>query len=194
MLECLLQGGGDGSSDDESDDGTGSFGRKGSKVPSRAVQMLQARAQQAAGSSSSGGGVKRKGRSNDDSDDDDEDGASGGGGKRLAKGPSDSPSTGASHQSQTMTSPGAASTTGSSQSAAAAGGGGGGISEREVRAVLEQANGRMPFVDLKKRFKKRIKASETARKEFVAVLQHLIVFQEDEVEGRMCVLKGRQFS
>jgi len=158
--------------------------------------MLQARAQQAAAAGGSGGGLKRKGRGDDDSDDDDEDGGTGGG-KRLATGPAGkSPGAGVSnHRAQsTAGSAGSSSSTGASQSASASASGGGSISEREVRAVLEQANGRMKTVDLKNRFKKRIKASDLARKEFIAVLQHLVVIEEDEVEGRMYVLKGRQFS
>lgn len=52
----------------------------------------------------------------------------------------------------------------------------------------------MKTVDLKNGFKKRIEASELARTEFIAVLQHSVVIEEGEVEVSTCVLKGRQFS
>jgi hypothetical protein len=181
----------DGSSSDgggASDDDRRAEGGAGSgKLPqSRAVQMLQAR-ELAAAAADKGGAQKRKGRDDGGSDGSD-DGDGGGRGKRLATG-----AAGTGEGSH----PPAASTASSAVSAAAAASGGlsgVSISEREVRAVLEQANGRMKTVDLKNRFKKRIKASEAARKEFIAVLHHLVVIEENEVEGRMYVLKGRQFS
>jgi len=51
----------------------------------------------------------------------------------------------------------------------------------------------MKTVDMNNRFKKRIKASELAREEFIVVLQHLVIIEECEVEGRMCVLEVRHF-
>ena len=155
--------------------------------------MLQAR-ELAAAAADKGGPQKRKGRDDGGSDGSD-DGAGGGRGKRLAAGAAGTGE--GSHPPAASTAVSAVSAV--SAAAAASGGLSGGlsgvsISEREVRAVLEQANGRMKTVDLKNRFKKRIKASEAARKEFIAVLHHLVVIEENEVEGRMYVLKGRQFS
>ena len=60
--------------------------------------------------------------------------------------------------------------------------------------MLEQANGRMKTVDVKNIFKKRIKASEQNRQEFIDILRNLVVVVDDPVEGKMYVLRDRQYS
>ena len=60
--------------------------------------------------------------------------------------------------------------------------------------VLEEANGRMKTVDLKNLFKKRIKASSQNRQDFIRILQHLVVVVDDPVEGKMYVLRDRQYA
>lgn len=69
-----------------------------------------------------------------------------------------------------------------------------GITESEVRTLLEQSNGRIKTKDLSNHFKKRIKGSATGKKDLIAILSRLVVKQNDEVEGMMYVLKGRQFA
>ena len=52
----------------------------------------------------------------------------------------------------------------------------------------------MKTVDVKNIFKKRIKASEQNRQEFIDILRNLVVVVDDPVEGKMYVLRDRQYS
>jgi len=64
------------------------------------------------------------------------------------------------------------------------------ITEKNVRDVLQLANGRMEIKAFYKRFKKATKQSARGKEDLKAILQRIVRIEESPVEGRMLVLKG----